>query len=114
MKAIDKFGLVKRPTYEELADYITRDPDKIKTPDRTWSYLRDSHMLSWLQDIKNFESRQDEADEDTWLDKMDVRHLPTTNRAADAEQAGECSRDRQGSSLSHPDQGVTIQQHRPR
>lgn len=57
-------GLHKRPTYEELADYIRRDPDVVKTPDRTALLLRDHHMLSWLHDIKDYETRQEEADEE--------------------------------------------------
>lgn len=64
MLAPEKYGLSKRPTYEELADYITRDPDKIHTPDRTGFLLRDHHMLSWLHDIKDFENRQEFADEE--------------------------------------------------
>ena len=64
MRATEKFGLEQRPTYEELADYIVRDPDKIKTPDRTGILLRDHFMLSYLHDIKDFETHQEFADEE--------------------------------------------------
>ena len=41
-------GLVKKPTYEELINYIEKDPDRIKYPDRQASILRNSHWLTQL------------------------------------------------------------------
>jgi len=41
-------GLKKKPTYEEVLDYIERDPDKIKYPDRRAKILRSTHWLSQL------------------------------------------------------------------
>ena len=39
---------IKRPTYEELIDYIERDPYKIKYPNRSAKFLRNSFQLSFL------------------------------------------------------------------
>ena len=36
------------PTYEELIDYIERYPYKIKYPDRSAKFLRNSFQLSFL------------------------------------------------------------------
>ena len=35
------------PTYEELIDYIERDPIKIKYPNRSAKFLRNSFQLSF-------------------------------------------------------------------
>lgn len=45
---INPVGLRKKPTYNELVNYIEDDPDKIKFPDRTAKYLRNSFQLSQL------------------------------------------------------------------
>lgn len=45
---INPVGLKKKPTYNELVNYIEDDPDKIKFPDRTAKYLRNSFQLSQL------------------------------------------------------------------
>ena len=36
------------PTYEELIDYIERDPVKIKYPNRSAKFLRNSFQLSFF------------------------------------------------------------------
>ena len=41
-------GLKKKPTYEELINYIRKDPDRIKYPDRQATILRNSHWLTQL------------------------------------------------------------------
>ena len=41
-------GLRQRPTYEELVDLIERDPDKIRYPNRSATFLRNSFELSFL------------------------------------------------------------------
>ena len=94
MKAPEKFGLSKKPTYEELADYIIRDPDKINTPDRTGILLRDHHMLSWLHDITDFENRQEFADEEKNKEqekaaapKRAVKRRPTRPKQTEEQKA---------------------------
>ena len=42
------YGLKKKPTYEEVIDYIENDPDKIKYPNRDAKFLRNSFELSQL------------------------------------------------------------------
>ena len=32
--SITAFGLQKKPTYEDVANYIAKDPDKIKYPNK--------------------------------------------------------------------------------
>jgi len=49
----------RRLTYEEVIDYIARDPDKIKYPDRKAKFLRNSFELSFL-DALNFEQLQEQ------------------------------------------------------
>ena len=46
--ATSSAGLHKKPTYEELINYIQRDPDKIRYPDRQATILRNSHWLTQL------------------------------------------------------------------
>ena len=41
-------GLEAKPTYEQVINYIHKDPDKIKYPNRTASILRSSHWLTQL------------------------------------------------------------------
>ena len=38
--------LRRKPTYEELINYIEIEKPKIKYPDRTATFLRNSHYLS--------------------------------------------------------------------
>jgi len=49
----------RRLTYEEVIDYIARDPDKIKYPNRQAKFLRNSFELSFL-DTLNFEKLQEQ------------------------------------------------------
>ena len=54
-------GLQKRPTYEELVNYIVKDPDTIRYPDRKAKILRNSFELSQLDGIGMMEiNRQHE------------------------------------------------------
>jgi hypothetical protein len=41
-------GLQVKPTYEQLMEYIEKDPDKIKYPNRRATILRNTHWLSQL------------------------------------------------------------------
>jgi len=52
--SITSFGLQKRPTYEEVANYIAKDPDKIKYPNRRASIIRNSFELSQLDGLGQF------------------------------------------------------------
>lgn len=54
-------GLQKRPTYEELVNYIVKDPDSIRFPNRKAKILRNSFELSQLDGIGMMEiNRQHE------------------------------------------------------
>ena len=44
-------GLQLRPTYQQLVDYIERDPDKIKFPDRKAKILRNSFEMTQLDGL---------------------------------------------------------------
>ena len=44
-------GLRRKPTYEEVIDYIEHDPDKIKYPNRTAKYLRNTFELSQFDGV---------------------------------------------------------------
>ena len=44
IKAIS--GLREKPTYEELLDYIQKDNEKIKLPDRRAKFLRNSCFIT--------------------------------------------------------------------
>ena len=44
-------GLQLRPTFDELVDYIERDPDKIKYPDRNAQFLRNSIQISSIDGL---------------------------------------------------------------
>ena len=41
-------GLQKRPTYEELVNYIVEDPESVRGPDRKAKIIRNSFQLSQL------------------------------------------------------------------
>ena len=41
-------GLRRKPTYEEVIDYIENDPDKIKYPNRAAKFMRSTFQLSQL------------------------------------------------------------------
>ncbi len=53
-------GLEKKPTYDELVNYIQRDPDKIKLPNREAKFLRNTPMLSQLdgEGLREMEEQQ--------------------------------------------------------
>ena len=44
-------GLSKRPTFDELIEYIEDDPDKVKYPDRKAKFARQSFQLSVLDNF---------------------------------------------------------------
>ena len=44
--AINTVGLRKKPTIDELVDYIERAPDKIRYPDRRASQIRNSPYMT--------------------------------------------------------------------
>ena len=49
LSAMNKFqsaGLERKPTYQEVINYITDDPDKIRYPDRRATIARNSHWLT--------------------------------------------------------------------
>ena len=53
--------LHKRPTYEDVIQYIEQDPDKIKYPNREAKFLRNSFQLSFLDTFNHelLEKQQD-------------------------------------------------------
>ena len=56
-------GLTRRQTYEEVLDYIENDPDKIKYPNRTAKYLRNTFQLSQLDGMGQALFEQQQIDE---------------------------------------------------
>ena len=56
-------GLKRRQTYEEVVDYIEHDPDKIKYPNRTAKYLRNTFQLSQLDGVGQALLEQQQAAE---------------------------------------------------
>ena len=65
-------GLRKRPTYNEVVDYIENDQPKIKYPNRTASFLRNSPYLSQL-------------DGDSWIDLEEQESNITKQRLLEEE-----------------------------
>ena len=51
-------GLKRKPTYVEVVDYIERDPDRIKYPDRKAQIMRNSFELSQLDGLGLLEMDQ--------------------------------------------------------
>ena len=56
-------GLTRRQTYEEVLDYIENDPDKIKYPNRTAKYLRNTFQLNQLNGMGQALFEQQQIDE---------------------------------------------------
>ena len=56
-------GLRRRPTYEELIDYIENDPDKIKYPNIAAKLLRTTFQLSQLDGMGQAILEQQQAEE---------------------------------------------------
>ena len=50
--------LRRRPTYEELINYIEIVKPKIKYPDRFATFLRNSHYLSQFGNLLDIEEQQ--------------------------------------------------------
>jgi len=56
-------GLRRKQTYEEIIDYIQNDKDKIKYPDRTARFIRNTFQLSQLDGMGQALLEQQERDE---------------------------------------------------
>lgn len=56
-------GLTRRQTYEEVLEYSYEDPDKIKYPNRTAKYLRNTFQLSHLDGMGQALFEQQQIDE---------------------------------------------------
>ena len=56
-------GLRRKPTYEEVIEYIEYDPDKIKYPKRTATFLRNTFQLSQLDGMGQAILEQQQAEE---------------------------------------------------
>ena len=56
-------GLRRKPTYEEVIDYIETDPDKVKYPNRTAKFLRSTFQLSQLDGMGQALLEQQQAEE---------------------------------------------------
>ena len=59
---LPKNDLKTLPTYEELIDYIERDPYKIKYPNRSAKFLRNSFQLSFLDHFTTETLNQQQED----------------------------------------------------
>ena len=51
-------GLKRKPTYLELVNYILKDPDKIKYPNRRATIARNSHWLTQADGFIESEAQQ--------------------------------------------------------
>ena len=56
-------GLRRKPTYEEVIDYIQYDPDKIKYPNRAATFVRNTFQLSQLDGMGQALLEQQQAEE---------------------------------------------------
>ena len=56
-------GLRRKPTYEEVIDYIEYDPDKIKYHNRASKFLRNTFQLSQLDGMSHAVLEQQQAEE---------------------------------------------------
>ena len=56
-------GLRRKQTYEEIIDYIQNDQDKIKYPDRTARFIRNTFQLSQLDGMGQALLEQQETNE---------------------------------------------------
>ena len=61
--AMMESGLRRKQTYEEIIDYIQNDQDKIKYPNRTAKFLRNTFQLSQLDGMGQALLEQQETDE---------------------------------------------------
>ena len=48
MHRVNYNGLKRRDTYDEIANYIETDPNKIRYPDRTATFIEQSHQMKML------------------------------------------------------------------
>ena len=48
MHRVNYNGLKKRDTYDEIVNYIETDPTKIRYPDRTATFIEQSHQMKML------------------------------------------------------------------
>ena len=60
MHAINYNGLRKRKSYDDLVRYIERDPNKIRYPNRSATFLEQSHYMKHLggEDYMAMEEQQ--------------------------------------------------------
>ncbi len=65
-------GLRKRPTYNQVVDYLENEQPKIKYPNRTASFLRNSPYLS-------------QFDGDSWIDLEEQESNITKEQLKEAE-----------------------------
>ena len=61
--AMMESGLRRKQTYEEIIDYIQNDQDKIKYPDRTARFIRNTFQLSQLDGMGQALLEQQETNE---------------------------------------------------
>ena len=61
--AMMESGLRRKQTYEEIIDYIQNDQDKIKYPDRTAKFIRNTFQLSQLDGMGQALLEQQETNE---------------------------------------------------
>ena len=61
MHRVNYNGLKKRDTYDEIVNYIETDPTKIRYPDRTATFIEQSHQMKMLggQAYADMEAQQD-------------------------------------------------------
>ena len=74
--------LRKKPTFNELINYIEVEQPKIKYPDRTATFLRNTHYLSQFDGLFDLEEQEKQITKEQIREKEIVRTAATTGTAS--------------------------------
>ena len=77
-----KSNLRKKPTFDELINYIEVEQPKIKYPDRTATFLRNTHYLSQFDGLFDLEEQEKQITKEQIREKEIVRTAATTQGTA--------------------------------
>ena len=72
-------NLRKKPTFNELINYIEVEQPKIKYPDRTATFLRNSHYLSQFDGLLELEEQEKQITKEQIKEKEIVRAAGTAS-----------------------------------
>ena len=72
MHRVNYNGLKRRDTYDEIANYINIDPNKISYPDRTATFIEQSHQMKMLggQAYADMEEQQEKNIKEDMMDGL--------------------------------------------